>query len=59
MDRKVRRAIASINDNAWTSITYPNAIYDDQADTWIFDAQVAEVPTPPLPPAEPTAPTGG
>ena len=30
MDPKVRRAIATITDDAWTAIKYPNAIYDHQ-----------------------------
>jgi hypothetical protein len=44
MDPKVRRAIATITDDAWTAIKYPNAIYDEQAGQWISDAEIAEVP---------------
>ena len=44
MDPKVKRAIASIDDDAWTAIRYPNAIYDEAADTWISDAEIATVP---------------
>jgi hypothetical protein len=44
MDPKVRRAIATITDDAWTAIKYPNAIYDEQAGEWISDAEIAEVP---------------
>jgi hypothetical protein len=44
MDPKVRRAIGSIPDQAWTAIKYPNAIYDEQAGEWISDAEIAEVP---------------
>jgi Transposase DDE domain group 1 len=44
MDPKVRRAIATISDDAWTAIKYPNAIYDEQAGEWISDAEIAEVP---------------
>uniref|UniRef100_UPI0026071F8A transposase n=1 Tax=uncultured Pseudokineococcus sp. TaxID=1642928 RepID=UPI0026071F8A len=40
----VRAAIASIDEDAWTSITYPTAVYDEDEDRWISDAQVAEVP---------------
>jgi hypothetical protein len=44
MDPKVKRAIASIPDDAWTAIKYPNAIYDEQTGEWISDAQIAKVP---------------
>jgi hypothetical protein len=44
MDAKVRAAIAAIGEDAWTSITYPNAIWDEDQRRWISDAQVAEVP---------------
>jgi len=39
----VIRAITSIPDNAWTPIRYPNAIYDEDEQRWISDAEVAEV----------------
>jgi hypothetical protein len=42
MDRKIRRAIAEIGDDAWTSIKYPKAVWDDEAGCWVSDAQVAE-----------------
>lgn len=35
-------AIAAIADDAWTAITYPQAIYDDDTDQWISTAQIAE-----------------
>ena len=38
------KAIASIQEPAWTPIRYPNAIYDDEQQRWISDAEVAEVP---------------
>jgi hypothetical protein len=44
MDPKVRRAIATIPDEAWTAVKYPNAIYDEQTGEWISDAEIAEVP---------------
>ena len=44
MDRKIRATIATIDEHQWTSIKYPNAIYDDTTDTWISDAQIARVP---------------
>ena len=40
----VRRAIASISEDAWTTIRYPHAVYDEQLRQWVSDAQVAEVP---------------
>ena len=44
MDPKVRRAIGSIPDQAWTAIKYPNAIYDEKSGEWISDAEIAKVP---------------
>jgi hypothetical protein len=44
MDPKVKRAIATITDDAWTPIKYPNAIYDEQTGEWISDAEIAKVP---------------
>ena len=46
MNPKVVAAIASIDDDAWTPIKYPQAVWDDQAGGWVSDAQVAEVPFP-------------
>lgn len=43
MDPRVRAAIAAIGEDAWTSIRYPRAIWDDQLRCWVSDAQVAEV----------------
>jgi len=43
MDRKIRRAIAAIPDDAWTGIRYPQAIWDADEQRWISDAEVAEV----------------
>jgi hypothetical protein len=42
MDRAVQKAIAAIPENAWVHIKYPKAIYDDEQQRWISDAQVAE-----------------
>src|SRR4051812_31652783 len=44
MDAAVKRAIAGIAENAWTTINYTDAIYDETTGTWISRAQVAEVP---------------
>jgi hypothetical protein len=44
MDAKIRAAIAKISEDAWTPITYPKAIWDEDQRRWISDAEVAEVP---------------
>jgi len=44
VSRKVRAAIASITEDAWTPITYPRAIWDEEQQRLISDAEVAEVP---------------
>jgi hypothetical protein len=41
-DPPVIRAIAAIDDTAWTPIRYPNAIWDETDQRWISDAEVAE-----------------
>lgn len=43
-DVAVRRAIAAIDEDAWTTIRYPHAVFDEQLGQWVSDAQVAEVP---------------
>ena len=42
MNSSIRAAIAAIGEDAWTAIRYPHAIWDDQLDCWISDAEVAE-----------------
>ena len=44
MNASIRAAIAAVPEGAWTPICYPRAIWDDQLDAWISDAEVAEVP---------------
>jgi hypothetical protein len=44
MDPAIRRAIASIPEDAWVAIKYPNAIWDEDERRWISDAEVAEIP---------------
>ncbi len=39
----VRRAIDAIAADAWTPITYTNAVWDDDAAQWISEAEVAEI----------------
>jgi hypothetical protein len=43
MNAAVRRAIARIDESAWTPIRYPNAVCDDETGVWISDAVVAEI----------------
>ena len=42
MNSSIRAAIAAIGEDAWTAIRYPRAVWDDQLDAWISDAEVAE-----------------
>ena len=44
MDPAVKRAIASIGQDAWTTIKYPDAVFDQASRQWISKAEVAEVP---------------
>ncbi len=44
MDPKIAKAIAGIPEQAWTPIKYPHAIFDEDQQRWISDAEVAEVP---------------
>lgn len=44
MDPAVKRAIATIPDDAWETINYTDAIYDQNTNRWISSAEVAEVP---------------
>jgi Transposase DDE domain group 1 len=42
MNTSIRAAIAAIPEENWTAIKYPQAVWDDQLDCWISDAEVAE-----------------
>ena len=44
LDPKVKATIATIGDDAWTPIEYTDAVFDEQTDTWVSRAEVAEVP---------------
>jgi hypothetical protein len=44
LDRRVKTAIAAIGDDAWQTIAYTDAIFDEAAQLWISKAEVAEVP---------------
>jgi len=39
----VRKAIESIGADAWTPIKYTNALFDEDQQRWISDAEVAEI----------------
>jgi len=43
MNPAVSKAISSIADDAWTPISYPNAVWDDEEQRLISDAEIAEV----------------
>lgn len=44
LDPKVKAAIATISQEAWTPIEYTDAIFDEVSNTWVSRAEVAEVP---------------
>jgi hypothetical protein len=44
MDPAVKRAITGIDEDAWTTIKYTDALFDETTGSWISTAQVAEVP---------------
>ena len=44
MDPAVKRAIATIPEDAWKTVEYTDAIFDEQTSRWISNAEVAEVP---------------
>ncbi|MBG6184667.1 hypothetical protein IWX65_002645 [Arthrobacter sp. CAN_A214] len=44
MDPAVKRAIATIPETAWTTIEYTDAVFDENTNTWVSRAEVAEVP---------------
>ena len=44
MNASVKAAIAAIDEDAWTPIKYPKAIWDEEGQCWISDAEIAEAP---------------
>jgi hypothetical protein len=44
MDKAVKKAIATIEEEAWTTIEYTDAVLDEATGRWISRAEVAEVP---------------
>jgi hypothetical protein len=43
MDKAVKKAIATIPDQAWTTIEYTDAVFDEDTGRWVSRAEVAEV----------------
>jgi Transposase DDE domain group 1 len=43
LDPKVKAAIADIPDDAWTTIEYTDAVYDETTQQWVSRAEVAEI----------------
>ncbi|MDN5934323.1 MAG: IS1380 family transposase [Pseudonocardia sp.] len=43
LNPKVKAAIATIPADAWTAIKYPKAVWDDQLEQWVSEAEVAEI----------------
>ena len=39
---KLQAAIAGIGQDEWTAVRYPGAVYDEQLEQWISNAEVAE-----------------
>lgn len=44
MTSTVKRAITAIGDDEWTTVRYPDALFDEDTGRWISSAEVAEVP---------------
>ena len=44
MDPAVKRAIAAISEDQWIPIKYPKAVWDEDEERWISDAQITGVP---------------
>jgi hypothetical protein len=43
LDPKVKATIATITEDAWTPIQYTDAVFDEQSQTWVSRAEVAEI----------------
>ena len=43
MDQAVKKAIAAIGGDAWTTIEYTDAVYDELAGRWVSRAEVTEI----------------
>jgi hypothetical protein len=43
MNSPVKKAIGAIGEDAWTAIRYPQAVWDDEGQCWISNADGAEI----------------
>ena len=43
MDSAVKKAIARIDEDAWTTIAYTDAVFDEDTGQWISCAEIAEI----------------
>ena len=43
MDKAVKKAIATIPDDAWATIEYTDAVFDETTGRWVSRAEVAEI----------------
>ncbi len=43
MNTRIKAAIATIDDGAWTTIEYTDAVFDEASGRWISRAEVAEI----------------
>lgn len=43
MNASIKLAIATIDEDAWTAIRYPKAVWDEEGQCWVSDAEIAEV----------------
>jgi hypothetical protein len=43
MNPAVTRAIGAISEQDWVTIKYPRAVFDEQEQRWVSDAQVAQI----------------
>ncbi len=44
MDQAVKKTIAAIDPDAWTTIEYTDVVFDEATGRWISRAEIAEVP---------------
>jgi len=44
LDKRIKAAVATIGQDAWTPIEYTDAVYDEQTNTWVSRAEVTEIP---------------
>jgi Transposase DDE domain group 1 len=43
MNASIKKAIATIDEDAWMAIKYPKAVWDEEEQCWISDAEIAGV----------------